>query len=73
MECENKLVNQTQKYDFYCCYFDKFATGTMDFDKAKALKLWLREKDSVTIKELTKTFAYSGVSLWYAKPLKQIF
>lgn len=73
MECEIKLVNQTQKFDFYCCYFDEFATGTMDIDKAKALQLWLREKESVTVKELKKALKYSGVSLWYANPLKQIF
>lgn len=73
MECEIKFVNQTQKYDFYICVFDKFSTGTMDIEKAKKLKEWLSEKERVTVKELTKAFAYSGISLYYANPLKQIF
>lgn len=72
MECIIKLVNSTPKYDFYCCWFGDFTTGTMLKDKAEQLKEFLANKDTIDL-SMAKKLAYrNNFDLFWAEPLKRI-
>ena len=72
MDCKIKMVNNTRKYDLYCCWFGDFATGTMLLDKAEKLQEWCETQESISLQQATRCALRNNFDLWYATPLKKI-